>query len=88
MHTSKPHDVICGFVDHVNKVLEESKITNKKMPRAITVAEVEELNVILNLLEPMASLRDELQGDGVTSSLVIICIINAMPSKSTVAFLY
>jgi len=78
------------MVNAINSVLKEAKqsaSTCKKkdnVPAALRDGEVSALRVILALLEPLATLTDDLQADGITSSLVIIGVINSINCKLSI----
>ena len=55
--------------------------TKNKIPLVLEEGEISSLRVILTLLEPFADFTDDLQGDGVTSSLVLIGLIHAVERK-------
>jgi len=63
----------------VNTVLNEAKSSTRcKIPTGINDMDVAVLQSIKDLLEPMAVLTDQLQGDGVTASTVIPQLIFAV----------
>jgi len=66
----------------VNTVLYEAK-SNKtgKVPPRLTDEDLVVLNILLDLLEPFAKLTDAYQANGVTSSIVILALINAITGK-------
>jgi hypothetical protein len=71
---------IC-IVESINNVLREAKLVQalkKNVPQALSENDVACMKVVLKLLEPMAQLTDDLQADSVTSSLVIVGVINAI----------
>jgi len=68
-----------GFI--ANDVMKEAKknaASNKRIPSSITEDELSAARVVLDVLKPFANLTDEWQGDGVTSSLVLLSFLNAM----------
>lgn len=48
------------------------------VPAPLHDGEITAIRCMLSFLEPFAEFTDELQGDGVTSSLVIIAVLNAV----------
>lgn len=72
----------------VNEVLSIARKTLKGTQRKRVPLEIGEdesccINVVRLLLEPFAELTNDLQGDGVTSSLAILGLMNAIKSKFT-----
>lgn len=69
-----------GSINSVLKKARDEAATAKKdkIPDGIKEDDVSMMVLLLNLLEPFASLTDSWQGDGVTSSLVLLGLINAL----------
>lgn len=70
------------FAYIVNRVLEEAKVHTKKVPEGLSPSEIESVKIIILLLEPFAELTDDWQGDGVTSSKVILGLIDKIKGIS------
>ena len=70
------------MIPAINRILKEAKADRKsgkaKIPKGITKEMEERMLEILNLLQPFADLTDALQGDDVTSSLVIPGVLDAV----------
>ncbi len=63
----------------VKEVLVEAKTDKKsKIPEPLSDDDLDGLVHVTNLLKPLAELTDRLQGDGVTSSLVIPCLVQTI----------
>lgn len=73
-------------MDSINSTLKNARAAattiRKKstVPATITEAEANTMKIILKILQPFAELTDDLQGDGVTSSLLIIGLVDAIDS--------
>lgn len=61
-----------------NKALKKSKVS---VPAQITQSEARSLMIICDILKPLAEWTDELQANGVTSSMVIVGLIDTMRSN-------
>lgn len=70
------------MISSINQILKEAKAEKKsgkgKIPKCITKEMEEMMFEILKLLQPFANLTDALQGDDVTSSLVIPGLLDAV----------
>lgn len=69
----------------INNVLALAKETQRlssgkkvKLPTPLSNEDIEIISFVCELLEPLAELTDELQSDGITSSLAIIGVVNAL----------
>jgi hypothetical protein len=73
----------------INKVLKDAKadksVKSDSLPKTLKEEDVKTLTILLELLEPFAALTDTLQGDGVTSSLAIPGLINAIKGSFNLA---
>lgn len=68
-------------MSQLNEILEEAKkekTSNKSLPRPFTEQEILDLRTLFEILEPVAVFTDELQADGVTSSLVLIGFVHCV----------
>jgi len=57
-----------------------------KVPQDITEEDTWNISFLSLVLEPFAELTDDLQADGVTSSLVILGFLNAVKSETCFLF--
>lgn len=64
------------------KTCSSDPLRRSKVPQNITDDEATSLKIIMAILEPFAEFTDDLQGDGVTSSVVILGAINSVQCKS------
>lgn len=64
----------------INSVLRDAKADKacKNPPALFTENDFEIIDLLIKILEPMANLTDMLQGDGITSSMVIIGVLDAL----------
>lgn len=76
----------------INKALGEAKEFQKsagaksKIPPQLRDDEITDIEIICELLEPLADLTDAFQGDGVTCSMAIIQTIKALKGKKALSF--
>ena len=74
------------MIECINKILKKAARSkagkNDKIPSKILENEEFAMEVIVKLLEPCAALTDCLQGDYVTSSLVLPGLVSAIEGKS------
>lgn len=75
------------MVDAVNKVLQNARRDPKRQKRAkvplpFTTSEICLIKILLKFLKPFSDLTDNWQGDSVTSSMVIIGVIDAFKGDS------
>ncbi len=61
-----------------NQVLQEARSNTRKVPPGLIDEEISALNTLVNLLKPFSDLTDLYQGDGVTSSCVILGFVDKM----------
>jgi hypothetical protein len=62
-------------------LLEAHSARTKRVPNPITCDEQRDMELLLQILEPVASLTDELQADTVTASLVIIGVMDCITRR-------
>jgi hypothetical protein len=63
-------------------VLQEANNTSGvNAPSPLTPEDFNLLRDVVNILEPFANLTDSFQADGVTSSIVIVGVLDALYSK-------
>ncbi|XP_035713793.1 uncharacterized protein LOC118438118 [Folsomia candida] len=78
------------MISSINQILKEAKAEKKsgkgKIPKCITKEMEEMMFEILKLLQPFANLTDALQGDDVTSSLVIPGLLDAVKDADNHVF--
>lgn len=80
-------------VNKVNAVLADARKEGKKNrikklpPNELSTDEVSLLGVLANILRPFAALTDVWQGDGVTSSFVLVGLIQALDGKPSSLFI-
>jgi len=67
------------MVKNINEVLQQAKIDKRtNTPPTVLDIENESFRVVCEVLRPLASLTDTLQGDNITSSLAIPGLLTAM----------
>jgi len=70
----------------VNEVIREAKKTAKKqekIPHPLSEEDLCIIRILCSLLEPWATLTDDWQADGVTSSIVLVGLLDAFKGRNT-----
>jgi hypothetical protein len=75
----------------VNDCLNEAKKTSagvqkKRIPETFTDGEISAISSLVLILEPFADLTDDLQADTVTSSVIILGLLNAIKGNFKIYF--
>ncbi|CAG7826673.1 unnamed protein product, partial [Allacma fusca] len=69
-------DAIKLLLENANSTFKGEK--RKKLPRVITKSDFKKVKEMVAILKPFAQLTDELQGDGVTSSILIPSLVTKL----------
>ncbi|CAG7820615.1 unnamed protein product, partial [Allacma fusca] len=77
----------------VKKLLEEAHVTLKKsgkknLPRPLTKTDLKKMKELVCILQPFADLTDTMQGDGITSSILIPSVVAKLKALRSVEVRY